>query len=51
MMKEMVKLVYITKPMVEQHDLDNPYKDAYSAYVDFGCGWGDARQIIFSNPA
>ena len=51
MMKEMVKLVYITKPMVEQHDLDNPFKDAYSAYADFGMGWGDARQIIFSNPA
>lgn len=51
MMKESTKLVYITKPMVQQHDLDNPYKDAYSGYVDFGCGWGDARQIIFSNPA
>ncbi len=51
MMKEMVKLVYITEPTVRQHDLDNPWKDAYSAYVDFGCGWGDARQIIFSNPA
>lgn len=50
MMKEMVKLVYITKPRVQQHDLDNPFKDAYSAYTDFGCGWGDARQIIFSNP-
>lgn len=51
MMKEMVKLVYTTKPMVQQHMLDNPLKDAYTAYVDFGCGWGDARQIIFSNPA
>ena len=50
LMKEMVKLVYITQPTVRQHDLDNPWKDAYSAYADFGCGWGEARQIIFSNP-
>ena len=28
--------------------LDNPLKDMYIAYVDFGVGWGDARQIIFS---
>ena len=51
LMKEMVKLVYITKPSVYQNQLDNPLKDAYTAYADFGCGWGDARQIIFSNPA
>lgn len=51
MMREMTKLVYITKPMVQQNMLDNPLKDAYTAYADFGCGWGDARQIIFSNPA
>lgn len=50
LMKEMVKLVYITEPTVRQHDLDNPWKDAYSAYADFGVGWGDARQIIFANP-
>jgi hypothetical protein len=51
LMKEIVKLVYITEPNVFQNQLDNPLKDAYTAYVDFGCGWGDARQIIFSNPA
>lgn len=51
MMKESTKLVYITKPMVQQHELDNPFKDAYSGYVDFGCGWGDARQILFSTGA
>lgn len=51
LMKEMLKLVYITKPTVQQHNLDSPWKDAYSAYVDFGTGWGDARQIIFSDPA
>ena len=51
LMRELVKLVYITKPTVMQSALDNPLKDLYTGYVDFGCGWGDARQIIFSNPA
>ena len=50
-MKEIFKLVYITRPNVMQHDLDNPLKDAYTAYADFGIGCGDARPIIFSNPA
>ncbi|MBQ9459586.1 MAG: hypothetical protein IJU66_06595 [Oscillospiraceae bacterium] len=51
LMKEMVKLVYITRPTVMQTALDNPLKDLYTGYVDFGCGWGDARQIIFSDPS
>ena len=51
LMREMVKLVYVTRPMVMQTALDNPLKDLYTGYVDFGCGWGDARQIIFSNPS
>ena len=51
LMKELVNIVYITKPMVMNSDLDNPLIDMYTAYVDFACGWGDARQIIFSNPA
>lgn len=50
-MKEIFKIVYITRPTVKNFDLDNPWKDAYSAYADFGIGWGDARPIIFSNPA
>lgn len=51
LMKEIVNIVYITKPMVMNSDLDNPLIDLYTAYVDFGTGWGDSRQIIFSNPA
>ncbi len=51
LMKEMVKLVYITRPTVMQAALDNPLKDLYTGYVDFGCGWGDARPIIFSDPS
>ena len=50
LMREVVKLVYVTRPTVMQTALDNPLKDLYTGYVDFGCGWGDARQIIFSNP-
>lgn len=51
MMKEVFKLIYITKPTVMQNQLDNPLKDAYTAYTDFGVGWGDARPIIFSTGA
>jgi len=51
LMKEIFNIVYITKPTVMQNELDNPLIDQYTAYVDFGIGWGDARQIVFSNPA
>lgn len=51
LMKELFMLVYITKPQVLQSQLDNPLIDMYTAYADFGIGWGDARQIIFSDPA
>ena len=51
LMRETVKLVYITAPTVMQTALDNPLKDLYTGYVDFGCGWGDGRQIIFSDPS
>ena len=50
-MKEVFMLIYNTKPTVMQSQLDNPLIDMYTAYTDFGIGWGDARQIIFSNPA
>ena len=51
MMKEICQLVFNTRPQVLNHKLDNPLKDAYTGYADFAVGWGDARQIIFSNPA
>lgn len=50
LMKDLFKLIYITKPKVVQHDLDNPFQDPHTAYVDFGIGWGDGRMIIFSDP-
>lgn len=51
LMKEIVKIVYITRPKVIPHKDENPLIDNYTAYVDFGTGWGDARQIIFSKGA
>lgn len=50
LMKDLFQVIYITKPDVIQSQLDNPLIDMYTAYADFGVGWGDARQIIFSNP-
>lgn len=51
LMKELVNIVYNTRPTVFQGELDNPLVDLYTAYVDFGVGWGDARMIYFNNPA
>ena len=51
LMKEMVNIVYNTRPTVMQSPQDNPLKDLYTAYADFGVGWGDARQIIFGDPS
>ena len=51
LMKEMVKIVYGEKPTVLENALDNPLVQQFVAYADFGMGWGDARPIIFSNPA
>ena len=48
-MKEIVNIVYNTRPTVMQSPQDNPLKDLYTAYADFGVGWGDARQIIFGD--
>lgn len=47
LMQELFNIVYITRPTVIQSELDNPLIDKHTAYVDFGVGWGDARQIIF----
>lgn len=50
LMKELFNLIYTVKPEVLNSELDNPLKDMYTAYTVFGAGWGDARQIMFSNP-
>ena len=51
LMKELCKIVYITRPTVFDNGDTDPLKENFTGYVDFGLGWGDARQIIFSNPA
>lgn len=51
LMRELVNVVYNTRPSVIQSQQDNPLKDLYTAYADFGVGWGDARQIIFGDPS
>ena len=51
LMKQLVNIVYNTRPTVMQSPQDNPLKDLYTAYADFGVGWADGRMIIFGNPA
>ena len=51
LMPEILKLVYITEPTVLVANQSNPLLTDYIGYVDFGFGFGDARPIIFSNPA
>lgn len=51
LMQDLVKIVYNTKPTVMENELDNPLLQQFTAYADFGIGWADARQIIFSDPS
>ena len=51
LMQDMVKIIYGERPTVIENDLDNPLLSQYVAYADFGLGFGDGRQIIFSDPA
>ncbi len=51
LLPEVLKLVYITEPSVVVSPRENPLVTDYIAYVDFAFGFGDARAIIFSNPA
>ena len=51
LLSEVLKLVYVTKPTVLVAPQDNPLITDYIGYVDFAFGFGDARPIIFSNPA
>ena len=51
LLPEILKLVYITEPTVLVSGQTNPLLTDYIGYVDFGFGFGDARPIIFSDPA
>ena len=51
LLPEVFKLVYITEPTVVVSPRENPLMTDYISYVDFAFGFGDARPIIFANPA
>ena len=51
LLREVLKLVYISKPTVLVANQDNPLITDYIGYVDFGFGFADGRPIIFSDPA
>lgn len=51
LLKEVAKIVYITKPTVMRAELDNPLIARSVGYCDFATGQSEARPIIFSNPA
>lgn len=48
---EVLKLIYNEKPIVLETELDNPLVARFVPYADYDIGVGDARPIIFSNPA
>lgn len=50
LLREVLKLVYISRPTVLVAKQDNPLITDYIGYVDFGFGFADGRPIIFSNP-
>lgn len=50
LLREVLKLVYISKPTVLVAKQDNPLITDYIGYVDFGFGFADGRPIIFSDP-
>lgn len=51
LLPEVLKLVYITEPTVVISPRENPLVADYISYVDFSFGFGDARPIIFADPA
>ena len=51
LLSEVFKLVYITEPSVLVSPRENPLVTDYIAYIDFAFGFGDARPIIFCDPA
>lgn len=51
LMKEYMKMVQITAPMVIQQKASNPLINEFIGYMDYVLGWSDARQIFGHNPA
>ncbi len=51
LLKDYVKMVEITAPMVIPNKPDNPLIQEYIGYMDYVMGWSDARAIFGHNPA
>lgn len=51
LLKEYMKMVEITAPMVMPNKPDNPLIQEYIGYMDYDFGWSDSRMIIGHNPA
>lgn len=50
LMKEFIKMVQITAPMVIQQKSSNPLITEYIGYTDYTMGWSDPRVIYGHNP-
>lgn len=51
LLKDYMKMVEITAPMVIPNKPDNPLIQEYIGYMDYIMGWSDARMIYGHNPA
>jgi hypothetical protein len=51
LLKDYMKMVEITAPMVIPNKPDNPLIQEYIGYMDYVMGWSDARMIYGHNPA
>lgn len=51
MLAKTALIVYNEKPTVMDGNNSNPLVQTWVAYADFDMGFGDARPIVFSNPA
>jgi len=51
LLKDYMKMVEITSPMVIKNIPDNPLVTEYIGYMDYTMGWSDARCIFGHNPA
>lgn len=51
LLKDYLKMVEITAPMVIPNKPDNPLIQEYIGYADYTFGWSDARAIFAQNPA
>lgn len=51
LLKDYLKMVEITAPMVMKNTPDNPLIQEFIGYMDYVMGWSDARAIFGHNPA